>query len=55
MGAAARATMTPMLKQIFKKLVPSAPSEPEPDPDVITAMIGPEPGAILGKSWKSRP
>lgn len=47
--------MIQMLKQIFRKLFPSPPSEPEPDPDVITTMIGSEPGAILGKGWKLRP
>jgi hypothetical protein len=46
--------MISMLKQIFKKLIPSAPSLPEPDPDVIEAMIKPEPGAILGGRVKSR-
>jgi len=46
--------MIPMLKKLLKKLAPSPPSIPEPNPDVITSMIKPEPGAILGKGWKIR-
>lgn len=48
----------PMLRKILKKLTPRSssntqpvsrpPSTPEPDSGVITAMIKPEPGAILG-------
>lgn len=56
--------MIPMFKKMLKKLVPRnsdatepaspPPSTPEPDSGVITAMIKPEPGAILGKRWKLR-
>jgi|GEM_PF-2203931 len=43
-----------MLKKIFRMLVPRRPSLPEPSPDVITSMIKPEPGAILGGRRKLR-
>jgi hypothetical protein len=43
-----------MFKKIFRMLVPQHPSLPEPGPGVITSMIKPEPGAILGKGWKIR-
>jgi len=42
-----------MLKKIFRMLVPQRPSLPEPGPDVITSMIKPEPGAILGGRQKT--
>jgi hypothetical protein len=34
-------------------LVPERPSLPAPSPGVITAMIKPEPGAILGGRGKT--
>jgi hypothetical protein len=50
--------MMAMLRKVLKKLalrnpsdtkpVSPPPSTPEPDSGVITAMIKPEPGAILG-------
>jgi hypothetical protein len=46
--------MIPMLEKLLEKLVSPHPSIPEPDPDVITSTIKPEPGAILGNGWKIR-
>jgi len=54
MGTPARAIMILMFKKIFRMLVPQRPSLPEPGPGVITSMIKPEPGAILGGRWKLR-
>jgi hypothetical protein len=55
--------MMTMLRKILKKLTlrnpgvtqpgPPPPSTPESDSGVITAMIKPEPGAILGGRGKS--
>jgi hypothetical protein len=42
-----------MFKKIFRMLVPQRPNLPEPSPDVITSMIKPEPGAILGGRRKT--
>jgi hypothetical protein len=51
-----------MLKKVLKRLVPQSPSAKpvspspsvaQPDSGVIAAMIKPEPGAILGRRWKT--